>query len=177
MTITPKQAQAMANTITIYAAIIRPATIASEVANLLEQRDAAVWPMRGESAGSVSGGSYGDPTAARAANREYRAAIARLAAIENALASLQRDMEFISKVRTSLTHADLDEIKVRCGERTPHSIRRDEWYSGEVAACEALAEEWTRADGSTAVRTSGLCVTHRKQWDAEQRQRVTHDHG
>lgn len=173
MTITAKAARVRSGAIVLYASSIHPSAIETVVADLLDQRDASVWPARGETAGGVSGGGKSDPTAGRAGSREYREAVARLADVELHLRRIEDSMRYLSTLRPQMRQVDMEAVKVRCGERTPDDIRRDPWYSGDVAACTKNAEEWTRADGTSSVRTSGLCVTHRKQWDDEQRARAS----
>jgi hypothetical protein len=167
MTITAKTARINAQVITLTSSALRPATIGAVVADLLEQLNAATWPANGEPIGAVTGGGHGDPTSSTARSADYRRVSAYLNEIDRHLAATIAGLAFLSRVQPSTMRSE--DNKVRCGERTPDHIRRDPWYSGDVAGCFELAEEWTRADGTTSVRTSGLCCKHRKAWDEMQR--------
>ena len=170
MTITAKTARQHIHAIHLLAAALTAQRITAAIDQLLEERDAAIWPAKGDNAGGSPGG-HSDPTAARAASPAFRRAVVELATIEADLRAASRALARLTHVGPTISVDELAATKVRCGDRTPDHIRRDEWYTGDVAACEANAEEWRRADGSSAVRTSGLCVTHRKAWDDLQRER------
>lgn len=110
----------------------------------------------------VGGGDISDPTAAAAARR--------------ATIIAQRDRILAARRAIGAAIDDLDDACRRAlGARIGAAVDAPRCHGGDPSTwgdpeCGALVEHYTRADGTQAFRTSGLCTKHRfakLRWEGE----------